>query len=737
MTAEQGAALADFARACKAATRAVSLYPGTHPAIQASLSRLVTAAGVLTRTGDALLVIHPGAILIGDRAALRPDASIGELAGLLHGRLVGSLRLHAGVDAEDWRRFLLLVASSVDDLIAQGGIAKAWAATGRGHVDIEEIDYAAVLKERAGGDDATWDNVLASCLKGEAVELDDSVLDMLLTSLGDAESFGALLDRLQEKADADGASVSAQVAALFHLLKAALAAAEDRQAPAREQILATVAESSPHLSPDMILGVMAQRDSARPDDSQLATGILDRMSDETIASFVARSVTEGRGASARLAQAFEALVPDESRKSELLAMAHDQAEAGELGENPNFEGIWQDAAKTMLATYSDEGFVSADYARELTAARTQAIEVERTSDDPPERIAEWLRTVSERALHDLDLNLTLDLMRIEEGAEAWATIGTLAAREIERYVLTNELAGAQQLADGIAGAAAGERVALHATAQRVQTRLAAGAFSRHVVAQLHKATEADAAALSRLCLTLGPAMVRPLAETLANEDHVHTIRRLRELLISFGTAGRQAVEPLKNSPNPAVRRTAVDLMRVFGGNEALHELTAMLGDADPQVQQDSIRAIVQIGTKEAYATLERACGSSVATRDMVVRELVSLRDPKTIPPLCHVLTSSEPSAAVAAQHEAIIEALASLRAHPDSTAALRTALHRGTWWAPVRTSRLRQAAARGLRRLGSDDARAALEEAVRTGSRGVRKVAMGELTSMVAGGGRS
>ena len=266
MTTEQGAALADFARACKAATRAVSLYPGTHPAIQASLGRLVTAAGVLTRTGEALLVVHPGAIMIGDRAAVRPDASIGELASLLHGRLVGSLRIHAGVDAEDWRRFLLLVASTVDDLIAQG-IAKAWAATGRGHVDIEEIDYAAVLKERASGDDATWDNVLGSCLKGEAVELDDSVIDLLLKSLGDAGSFGALLDRLQEKADADGASVSAQVGALLQLLKSALAAVEARQVKSREQVLETVAESSPHLSPDMMLGLMAQRQSARPEDS--------------------------------------------------------------------------------------------------------------------------------------------------------------------------------------------------------------------------------------------------------------------------------------------------------------------------------------------------------------------------------------------------------------------------------------------------------------------------------------
>ena len=243
------------------------------------------------------------------------------------------------------------------------------------------------------------------------------------------------------------------------------------------------------------------------------------------------------------------------------------------------------------------------------------------------------------------------------------------------------------------------------------------------------------AALSHLCSTIGPAIVRPLAETLATEDHVHTIRRLRELLLSFGVAGRQAVEPLKNAQNPAVRRTAIDLLRVFGGNEALLELTAMLGDADPHVQQDSIRAIVQIGTPEAYAALERVCGTNEEARDTVVRELVSLRDPKTIPPLCFVLTTTEPKGAVVALHEAIIEALAGLRASSDSTAALRTALYRGAWWAPVRTARLRQAAAKGLRRLGSEEAKAALEEAVQTGSRGVRKVAGAELASMSSAGG--
>ena len=38
---EATARLTDFARACKAAARAVTLYPSTHPAIRLSLARLV------------------------------------------------------------------------------------------------------------------------------------------------------------------------------------------------------------------------------------------------------------------------------------------------------------------------------------------------------------------------------------------------------------------------------------------------------------------------------------------------------------------------------------------------------------------------------------------------------------------------------------------------------------------------------------------------------------------------
>src|SRR5688572_31671787 len=62
--ADDAARLADFARACKAAARAVSLYPGAHPAIGVSLGRLVELTARLTQTGSYRLQVTADQLLI-------------------------------------------------------------------------------------------------------------------------------------------------------------------------------------------------------------------------------------------------------------------------------------------------------------------------------------------------------------------------------------------------------------------------------------------------------------------------------------------------------------------------------------------------------------------------------------------------------------------------------------------------------------------------------------------------
>jgi len=723
MSAEQATSLAEFARAAKAAARAVTLYPGTHPAIQASLGRVVAAAARLAAAGDVTLAIEPDRITIDGRAAVKPDPAVGELADLLHSRLVGTLRLERDADVTDWLVFLLVLARNADELIAEGGIGKAWALANRGRFEIHEIDYAEVLRERAGGQTAEWDQIIANCLQGDGVDLDEATITTLLDVAGDPERFGDFLTRLQDAGGPD-TKVGARAAALLRIIRG-LVDRMTRDAPdGLDAMLRSVAQATSKLTPDMMLAMLSQRDQGTG-EGEMVGAIVDRMNDRTIATFVAGNIVAERGATGRLAQAFEALVPDTAHRGEVLDAAREEVAQSPLGDESGFQELWQNAA-SMLMNYSDKPYVSAEYARELSEARTQAIEVDRISDDPPERVQGWLASVDEDAVRRLDLLLLLDLLRLETDHIQWRGITTLVTSQIERLTLLGDARSARELLEPMTREAGPEgREAFRPEAELALERLSAGPLVRHVVLHLRKVDDAEVEPFAALCRTLGASVIRPLAESLASEENNRAVRRLRELLVSYGAAGRQAVEQLKHSRNPAVRRTAIDLLRVFGGREALPELASMLDDADPQVQRDSIRAIMQIATEEAYAVLERALQGG--SRDTILEQLISLRDDKAIPLLCYVLNHTQPRGRMVNAHLGIIDALGSLSVHPKSTETLKKMLYSGDWWAPFRSAAVRQAAAVALRRIGGPEATAVLEDAAARGPRGVRTVARAQV----------
>ena len=83
-----------------------------------------------------------------------------------------------------------------------------------------------------------------------------------------------------------------------------------------------------------------------------------------------------------------------------------------------------------------------------------------------------------------------------------------------------------------------------------------------------------------MCVSLGEVLVRPLAEALSTEERARArASASRRSSSRSARSGRQEIERLKTSPNPAVRRTAIYLLREFGGSEALPELTELLDDS--------------------------------------------------------------------------------------------------------------------------------------------------------------
>ena len=68
---EDTARLTDFARACKAAARAVMLYPGGHPAIAATLGRIVQVTSADSLPGSLRISVLADGLLLDGRAPVR------------------------------------------------------------------------------------------------------------------------------------------------------------------------------------------------------------------------------------------------------------------------------------------------------------------------------------------------------------------------------------------------------------------------------------------------------------------------------------------------------------------------------------------------------------------------------------------------------------------------------------------------------------------------------------------
>jgi hypothetical protein len=717
LSADETVRLSDFARACKAATRIVALYPATHPAIQASLSKVAESCERLRSRGVALVTVLPDALLLDGRAPAKGDSSLGELAAVLHSHLIGELRITGELTAHAWHAFLTLLSRPFDDIRAEGGIERAWAASGGGPIDVRQIDYRQVLRERSGDFESGWTHIIANYLQGEFSDLDDEAMSALMQIAQDPGRFKEFTEQLVTKASEGGIRGKKEV--VLRVLQA-LADFTARQHPEQlDHILYQITGALPRLTPDLVITLITTGVPAR--DGQpgidLSGEVRSRLSDDVVAEFVAQSVSRDEGATGRLAQAFQALVPMREKQDELLELARQEAANLPIGRQPAFPELWKSAAE-MMTTYSDSQFVSNEYGRELATARSHAVEIEHLTDDPPDRIMSWLASLSSDAIREHEHQVLLDLLAIERRDDAWTQVLDSAVKSIEQYMLTAHLPLAQRVLDAIVAAAAdGQPFAR--PAREGLNRLRSGPLMRHVVLYTRQAPDSEVQMISAFCRTLGPSVIGTLAEALASE-HGAAVKRLREVLLSFGAAGRAYADELRSSPNPAVRRTAIDLLRAFGGAEALPDLAELLDDAEPAVQREALRAIVQIGTSEAYATLQEALKSGNArTRDAMMQVLVSSRDVRAAPLFVYILDHSDHRGALEGVCISAMEALGKLGGDPESVHALTKVLYRGEWWAPLRTGRLRTAAAVALRATGSPEAQRALEDAAVEGSRSV------------------
>lgn len=720
--------LAEFSRACKAAAWAVSLYPGNHPAIAVSLARLEQTTVRMTQDGPYSIQVQAKDLLIDGARMAKPDPAVSELAALLHRHLVGRLTLNSGATAESWRTLMLLLARAPDEVRADGGLAKLWATAGGPGLELTEIDYSEVLREKQGLA-ATIDSIISAAMSGPTRTVDAAALRALLEIIKEPTKLEAMMAQLERTAAKSPQGVELQTAALLNMVRGLV----DYVARTDPQQLNVVFEQfgrgARHLSVEAMIALLSKRKrpEAMAGSVNVVSALIESMSDSSIAGFVADSVVVARGASERLAHAFRSLVPEFDRQRQILALAREEVAASDMGreqDEEDFYGLWH-GVEQMLLSYTDARYVSEDYARELSRASALPVDIERVGDDPPERIAGWLATVSDSALRSLDQHLLLDLLKIENDLSRWSDVADTVVKHADDLVRVGHFSQAWQLADVIVDEGARNPLRQPHAATALET-FGRGSLLKHVAPYLRTADDDAAERFSRLCHAIGPSIIVPLAEALVAEQDARSRRRLRDILIGFMALGAESIWPLMHAQNWEVRRIVTFLLRESGGAEGLKELVPLLGDSEPLVQREAVQGLMMNGSKEAGAILLNALMSAKGpARKRLLGEALKIRDSRATPLFAYLVTHVDPGQ-LPQLYVSAIDALGSFGG-AEALEALKSALYGGSWLRPLSTRRHRVAAAQALRRLGTPEALNVLRTATRSGSFGVRAAARAEL----------
>ena len=402
---------------------------------------------------------------------------------------------------------------------------------------------------------------------------------------------------------------------------------------------------------------------------------------------------------------------------------HEELARTQASEDTSFDSLWSQVAD-LLTTYSDVAYVPASYDRELSAARQRAADLTKATDDPHDRIVAWLKTVSDAAVRDLDLKMLADLLAVQHVGDRRRDALDLVMTQLGDLVDLGDFDAARQLAD----AAVGQSRALRAARAADDTgealdELARGPFLSRIASHLQAARDSEFDQILALCAAIGPALVPRLTEALAAEDRPRARRRLADLMLAFGDHGRESIQQLVESPLPGVRKTAVQLLRLRGGSEAAPGLARLAADADTEVRHEAVRAIIGLGVDESFDTLrDILLDANHPARMTMVDQLATTREHRAVPLLCHIVQHLECRGEIRAVYLRSLSRLGALGGQ-DAVDALADILHRGGWWAPLRTREVRAAAAAALAQMKVPSAREALEKAAEAGSLGVRAAA--------------
>ena len=678
----------DFARAFRSAARAVGFYPPTHQAVAAALDHVAAAARAATAGGPVCLTILPHAFLAGGVPIDASETVVAEFAALCHRHGVGAVNLDGLATPEAWQAFFVLLARRPEEMRSAGGIQRQWKALRHSSPAILEIDFGALLRGKVGGDYLELAAVISHYL--ETAGVGGSILD---------DPCAALRRAIDTAPDEEQA-----IAGVLRELRAA-AQLTWTQPEQFDDVFRRAAAVGEFLTEGLMAGLLERRGTpeATVGTLDVVRALVERMPDAAVSRFLSKAMGEGGTAPLRLVEMFRSLVPNPERRRLIVNGAQDVTLAGNVVEQ------WAELERNLQA-YSDHRFISDQYGSELHAVQDRSDSDALTEDDPPERMAAWVASITDEAVRDLDLALLGDLLRSEhEPGRLRKILDILQAHVLEAagagdWDAVARTIGSIQSVDTDSA----DRTVRVLAAEALQ-RLGASVAAEQALAALPGAAPAQADLLIGVLAAIGASQMPVIAQRWAAERQPAARARLERAVAAAGKPGRDNLRRLLASAaeTAEVRLAAVRLLELTPGTDHLPALEAALSDPHEGLRAEAFKALSSSGAVRASEALARGIArADPATQVSLLSRLTAQGGGRILPVLQRLAPQFDPHAGSVPVCLALIAAL-ERAGGAEAESMLAGLISRTRWRAPFRTRRIRGAANAALREVRRHGAAAA------------------------------
>jgi hypothetical protein len=450
-----------LARALSAAARTWGLYPPEHPAVAAAVGRFADAVRKSTAGAAFTFGVTPQTLLVAG-LPLPEEQPVAEAARVLHDRDLLHLTFLGEPPLSALQALLKLLSTPSDDLRREGGPAKAWELTGEASIAIEQIDYEKILEDRevdtplADRHDDIWRSLVNSTVEGrhafdEQQQQQQQQQQRLLEISRSVFEIGELASAAAApKCNVDGSPMittqAATVLATFRHLAGIVTVMEPERLP---EVMRNVAAATSALDPNVVLQMMQTEEGLQ--DTPVVQAIASSFDEAKVARLLATAPSRDGRASARLAQIFDTIAPDEERKRRVLTMTRTMLSEQDFGKTGQFRAVWATMEELLLG-YDETPYVSAAYQAALEGAGARG-EMLASRDLPPE-LPELVESLGQDNVRTLSVMLITDLLRIEEDPDRAADIVRDMTALLDDLFLAGDFANAALVLREMRGASA-------------------------------------------------------------------------------------------------------------------------------------------------------------------------------------------------------------------------------------------------------------------------------------------